>query len=112
MNAFSLAPRRRKSLVILKSLYICDESVNRTSLAMGDVLRQIRKGITAIFSRKASLAVMGALAIVMWWHLISIDNTIAAGEQVAADCLYAMPWALAWAYRTAGMPENKKGGEA
>ncbi|MCM1141782.1 MAG: hypothetical protein NC453_24695 [Muribaculum sp.] len=68
-----------------------------------------------IFCEKVSMAVGAVLVLVMWWHIASIADNIAAGEQVATDCLYAMPWGIVWAIRASRMPlpeEDEEGGEA
>lgn len=64
------------------------------------------------FCEKVSMSVAVVLICAMWWHNITIADTIAAGEQVATDCLYAMPWGIVWAFRAtiADFKAAKKGG--
>lgn len=72
-----------------------------------------RNILRALFCEKVSMAVAAVLIIVMWWHNISIDDNIAAGKQVATDCLYAMPWGIVWAIRaTINDFKAEKGGKA
>ena len=78
----------------------------------------------ALFCEKVSMAVAFVVVAAMWWHNITIDDNIAAGEQVATDCLYAMPWGIVWAIRatladfksdkssTKSLCSAKKGGKA
>lgn len=67
----------------------------------------------AIFCEKVSMAVAFVVVAAMWWHNISIDDNIAAGEAVATDCLYAMPWGIVWAIRaTINDFKAEKGGKA
>lgn len=47
----------------------------------------------------------------MWWHNISIDNTLDAQSAVGFDCLCAMPWGIEWAFLTSRMPMPEEGGE-
>lgn len=67
-----------------------------------------RKAFRAMFCEKASMAVAVALVCAMWWHIVSIDGTLAIGEAVATDCLYALPWGIAYIVRSLS---SKKGGE-
>lgn len=76
-----------------------------------------RNIVRAIFCEKVSMAVAVVLVCAMWWHNITIADNIAAGEQVATDCLYAMPWGIVWAIRASCMPmpeedDFEEGGEA
>jgi len=52
------------------------------------------------FCEKVSMAVAVVLVCAMWWHIFTIADSITAGESVATDCLYAMPWGIVWAFRT------------
>lgn len=70
-----------------------------------------RRIVNTLFSLKVSTVVAIICLCVMWWHSITITNTLAAQEAVALDCLYAMPWALVWAIRATRMPMPEKGGE-
>lgn len=66
----------------------------------------------ALFCEKVSMAVAVVCVCAMWWHNITIADNIAAGEAVATDCLYALPWGIVWAFRaTVADFKAKKGGK-
>ena len=65
----------------------------------------------ALFSAKVSTVVAVICVCAMWWHNLSIDNTIEAQEAVANDVLCAMPWGIVWAIRATLMSMPKEGGE-
>lgn len=67
--------------------------------------------IRATFSEKVSTVVAVLVLAAMYWHILSIDNTIESQEAVAFDCLLGMPWGLVWAIRAARMPMPEEGGE-
>lgn len=67
--------------------------------------------VRAMFSAKASTVVAVIILAAMWWHNISIADTLEAQRAVGIDCLLAMPWALVWAIRASRMPMSKEGGE-
>lgn len=69
-----------------------------------------RNIVRALFSAKVSTAVAIVCVGAMWWHNISIIDTIEAQEAVANDVLYAMPWGIVWAFRAARMPMPEEGG--
>ena len=55
---------------------------------------------------------MAAIVVTaMWWHNITIADTIEAQEAVAFDCLLCMPWSIVWAIRATRMPMPEEGGE-
>lgn len=70
-----------------------------------------RRIVSALFSAKVSTVVAVICVCAMWWHNFSLDNTIEAQEAVGLDCLYAMPWAIVWAFRATRMPMPEEGGE-
>lgn len=70
-----------------------------------------RRIISALFSAKVSTVVAFVCLAAMWWHNITIDNTLEAQEAVGYDVLYAMPWAIVWAIRASRMPMPEEGGE-
>ena len=126
MNALTLsATRRRKPIVILNALAIERKSSTpisvRLTRALSAAWRWTRSNCTprrifsAVFSAKVSTVVAVTLIAAMWWHNISIVDTIEAQKAVGTDCLLGMPWALVWAVRATFMPipgEEKKGGKA
>lgn len=73
-----------------------------------------RNILRVAFCEKVSMAVAAVLICFMWWHNITIEDNIAAGEAVATDCLYALPWGIVWAIRTtlSEFKAAKKGGNA
>lgn len=71
-----------------------------------------RRIVSAMFSAKVSTAVAIVVVAAMYWHNLTIDNTIEAQEAVAFDCFLGMPWAIVWAFRASRMPMPEKGGEA
>lgn len=68
--------------------------------------------IRATFSAKVSTVVAFVCLAAMWWHNITIDNTLEAQEAVGLDCLLGMPWGIVWAFRASRMPMPEEGGEA
>lgn len=132
MNALTLsATRRRKPLVILNALAI--ERLSTKSLrsakttstpisvhltrALSAAWRWTRSNCTprrifsAVFSAKVSTVVAVIIIAAMWWHNITIANTIEAQEAVGFDCLLAMPWGIVWAIRFSRRPMPEEGGE-
>lgn len=110
MNALTLsATRRRKPIVILNALAIERKSSTpisvRLTRALSAAWRWTRSNCTprrifsAVFSAKVSTVVAVTLIAAMWWHNISIVDTIEAQKAVGTDCLLGMPWALVWAVR-------------
>lgn len=121
MNALTLsATRRRKPLVILTGLNIEAKSstpirvsITRTLSAAWRWSRSNctpRRIFSAVFSAKVSTVVAVILIAAMWWHNITIANTIEAQETVGFDCLLGMPWAIVWAIRFSRMPMPEEGG--
>lgn len=70
-----------------------------------------RRIVSALFSAKVSTAVAIVVVAAMYWHNLTIDNTIEAQEAVAFDCLLGMPWGLVWAIRATRMPMPEEGGD-
>lgn len=64
----------------------------------------------ATFSAKVSTVVAVIVIAAMYWHNLTIDNTIEAQEAVGYDCLLGMPWGIVWAIRATRMPAPEKGG--
>lgn len=117
------APGRRSNspIIILKSVNLTDESITfgtRLSRALSAACKWVRCNCTprnifrAMFCEKVSMAVAAVVICAMWWHNITIEDNIAAGEAAATDCLYALPWGIVWAIRATLMPMPKEGGEA
>lgn len=69
-----------------------------------------RRIVSALFSAKVSTAVAIVVVAAMYWHNLSIDNTIEAQEAVGLDCLLGMPWAFVWAIRASLKPMPEEGG--
>lgn len=67
--------------------------------------------LRAMFCARVSMAVAVVVVAAMWWHNITIADTLAAQKAVGTDCLYGMPWAIVWAFRASRMPLPKEGGE-
>lgn len=63
------------------------------------------------FSAKVSTVVAVIVIAAMYWHNLTIDNTIEAQEAVGYDCLFIMPWAIVWTIRLTRMPMPEEGGE-
>lgn len=123
MNALTLsATRRRKPLVILTGPAIeakfSTPITVRLSRAFSAAWKWTRCNCTpvriirAIFSEKVSTAVAVIVIAAMYWHHITIGNTIDVQRVVGYDALIAMPWITVWAYRASRMTMPEKGGEA
>lgn len=131
MNALTLsATRRRKPIVILNALAIERLSTKslrsaknssttirvRLARALSAAWRWTRSNCTprrifsAVFSAKLSTVVAVIIIAAMWWHNITISNTIEAQEAVGFDCLLGMPWGIVWAIRFSRMPMPEEGG--
>lgn len=132
MNALTLsATRRRKPLVILnalaierlstKSLRSAKNSSTPISVRLTRALSAAwlwtrsnctpRRIFSAVFSAKVSTVVAVIIIAAMWWHNITIADTIEAQEAVGVDCLLGMPWGIVWAIRFSRMPMPEEGGE-
>ncbi len=70
-----------------------------------------RRIVRALFGAKVSTVVAAIVVTAMWWHNITIADTIEAQEAVAFDCLLGMPWGIVWAIRATRMPMPEEGGE-
>ena len=104
LNALSLRQSLTPGKRISRALFSACKCV-RCNCTVGNILR-------ALFCEKASMAVAFVVVAAMWWHNIAIDDNIAAGEAVATDCLYGMPWGIVWAIRaTINDFKAEKGGE-
>lgn len=93
MNTASLsASQSRQSAAILQGFTI-DAPVRQsiTSALTAAARRALRTARRVCTLRTAiySLGVYGVAA--MWWHIITIDETLAAQTQVAIDTLFALP---------------------
>lgn len=62
------------------------------------------------FGTKISAVAVAMGLSAMWWHNITIADTIAAQSAVANDCLYMLPWGIAWAIRSSRTSMPKEGG--
>ena len=63
------------------------------------------RAISAAFSPNASLIAACAVAALMYFHFMTIADAIEAQRAVAIDCLYGLPWGIAFLIRSI-----KKGG--
>lgn len=70
-----------------------------------------RRIVSALFSAQVSTVVAILVVAAMWWHNISIADTLEAQRAVGFDCLLGMPWAIVWTIRATFMPMPEKGGE-
>ncbi len=61
--------------------------------------------ISAAFSPKASLIAACIVAALMYFHFMTIADTLAAQRAIGVDCLYLSPWGFAWLIRN-----TRKGG--
>ncbi len=116
MNALTLsATRRRKPLVILTVPAIGASSTKSLRSAKNystNHFREAAKKIAgAVFSARASMAILGVCLAAMWWDIVTVDDTIAAQTAVGRDCLCALPWAITWAVRLTRKPMPEKGGQ-
>ena len=75
-------------------------------------LSALRSMARILFSAKVSTVVAVIVVAAIWWHNISIADTVEAQETVGLDCLAMLPWGIAWTLRTISATEIKKGGEA
>ena len=66
--------------------------------------------VSALFSAQVSTVVAILVVAAMYWHNLTIDNTIEAQEAVGYDCLFIMPWAIVWTIRLTRMPMPEEGG--
>ena len=70
-----------------------------------------RRVFAFTFSDTVSIIVTAIVAAVMWWHNLTIADTIEAQESVAYDCLFLLPWGLVWAFRSTKSSMTEEGGE-
>lgn len=70
-----------------------------------------RRIVSALFSARVSTAVAIVVVAAMYWHNLTIDNTIEAQRAVGFDGLLGMPWGIVWAIRATRMPMPEEGGE-
>lgn len=66
--------------------------------------------VRALFSAQVSTVVAILVVAAMWWHNISIADTLEAQRAVGLDCLCGLPWGIVWAIRATFMPMPEKGG--
>ena len=59
----------------------------------------VMRAISAAFSPKASLIAACIVAALMYFHFMTIADTVAAQRAIATDCLYLSPWGIAWLLR-------------
>lgn len=69
-----------------------------------------RRIVSALFSAQVSTVVAILVVAAMWWHNISIADTLEAQRAVGLDCLCGLPWGIVWAIRATFMPMPEKGG--
>ena len=58
------------------------------------------RAIRAAFSPKAALIAAAVTAAVMYYHFMTITDTIGMQRALAVDCLCASPWGIAWLIRS------------
>ncbi|GEM_PF-3239555 len=68
------------------------------------------RAISAIFSPNASLIAACIVAALMYFHFMTIADTVAAQRAIATDCLYLSPWGIAWLLRITRRQLAQKGG--
>lgn len=117
------APGRssNRPIVILTGLDIEAKSITPVSVRISRALSSAwqwtrcncmpRRIVRALFGAKVSTVVAAIVVTAMWWHNITIADTIEAQEAVGYDCLCAMPWGIVWAIRATRMPMPEEGGE-
>ena len=96
-------------IIMNQTIQIKASGRRETSAISFNAIRRIAR---VIFSERVTVAVAVILLCLMWWDIATIESTVTAGEAVATDCLYAMPWGIVWAIRATLMPMPKEGGEA
>lgn len=113
MKALTLNPARRSNPIII----LTGPAIGANLVTASEPRRRHfswRKALRVLwrlaFCQKISMAVMFVLVAVMWWHNLTIADTITAQEAVAWDCIYASPWAIVWAVRFT-LDDFKKGGQ-
>lgn len=116
------APGRssNRPLVILTGPAIEDQSSTPISVRLSRALSSAwkwtrcnctpRRIVSALFSAKVSTAVAIVVVAAMYWHNLTIDNTIEAQRAVGFDGLLGMPWAFVWAIRASLKPMPEEGG--
>lgn len=70
-----------------------------------------RRIVSTLFSPRVSTAVAVLVMAAIYWHNLTIDNTIEAQRAVGFDCLLGMPWGIVWAIRATRNPMPEEGGE-
>lgn len=110
MKALTISPRRSKPCVILTGpcygAQLQTLSPSRRRFSWRKALRSLWR-IT--FCEKVNIAVAIVVICAMWWHNISIVDTIEAQKAVGTDCLLGMPWALVWAVRATSNSRRERG---
>ncbi len=106
MNALNLSASRRRNQVVILRSFDLSKSKTRRSIGSADVLRFLRKALSLAFCQTATMAVLAVVALAMWWHNITITDTLEAQTAVGFDCLLAMPWLVAMFVNL----DSKKGG--
>lgn len=121
MNALTLsASRRRDKVVILTGLRFEAKSANHFP-GVGQILSRAisrarrtftpRRILRAMFSTRVTTAAVFLAIAAMWWHNVSISDTLAAQRAAAIDCFISLPWMAVWAWRTTRSTATEKGGD-
>lgn len=112
MNALTLSEaRRRNRVVILTGPAISVGAVNNLTAAIGRALISRSQRLSAASVITAAIS-LGAAATVgaMWWHSVSIADTLEAQRAIGRDCLVALPLTIAALARLVST-QAQKGGE-
>lgn len=73
----------------------------------------LKSAFRIVFGEKVSMALAAVTVCAMWFHAATIADPVSAGEAMATDCLWLLPWGIVWAIRASvsGFTLMKKGGE-
>lgn len=114
------APRRRNQVVILCTINLGAQSSTPVTAQLSRALSKALEWakctctpvhiVRAVFSAQASMAVAVIVAAAMYWHLLTVPGAVEAQRAAAIDCLFGLPWGIAWAIRATRMPAPEKGG--
>ena len=65
--------------------------------------------LRAVFGPSASMAIITACMLAVWFHYLTIDNADAQDLAVGRDMAAALPWVTVWSVRA--FISEQKGGE-
>ena len=69
------------------------------ALAATGLAAVLKSTFRIVFGEKVSMAVAVIAVCAMWLHAATTADPVAAEEAVATDCLWLLPWGIAWAVR-------------